>query len=647
MPDQGNRPRRIFLRARAALAVAIGLAAPTFGRAAPLDAYGRLPSLETVRISPDGAMLASVSTTGELRSVVVRPVDQAEATLRLNFGEVKLRDILWAGPKHVIAIASETGIPQDVEAPRNELVQALDINWPRKVYRPLLFGVPDTLNVIFGEPEIRFLDGKPFAYVRGVQFVRNHGRISLFRVDMEAGLTAIMSQGMFDTTSFTVDARGTPIARTEYDAIKSRWSLDLWNGEWREVNHVDAPIETPRLLGLGRDGRAIAIVGEDGDWATVREASVEPGAAATTFEIADADGLIWDPATYRLIGDAALVGDEGRYTFYDPKDQAAWSTAASQFPGARVAWESFTDDHRLWVVRVDTGADAPFHALVDVVAKTVKPLGSAYDGLKPSDIAPSRAVAFKAADGLALTGYLTLPRDKAEKGLPLVVLPHGGPASRDTPGFDWWAQALASRGYAVLRVNFRGSGDLSKALLEAGFGQWGRKMQTDLSDGVRHLATQGLADPARVCIVGASYGGYAALAGATLDTGVYRCAASIAGPSDLPAMVAQQKNRRGDQGMQSERYWLRFMGSAEGLADISPARHADKVSIPILLIHGKDDTVVPFEQTRIMADALTKAGKPFTLVTLNKEDHWLSRSATRLQMLQAVVAFLEKNNPPS
>jgi dipeptidyl aminopeptidase/acylaminoacyl peptidase len=170
-------------------------------------------------------------------------------------------------------------------------------------------------------------------------------------------------------------------------------------------------------------------------------------------------------------------------------------------------------------------------------------------------------------------------------------------------------------------------------------------MQTDLSDGVRHLAAEGTIDPARVCIVGASYGGYAALAGATLDTGVYRCAASIAGPSDLRRMIDLDKFDEGDQGVGSERYWLRYMGKRFDLAAISPASQAAKASIPILLVHGRDDTVVAFEQSQIMADALRKAGKPVEFVTLAKEDHWLSQGSTRLQMLQAVMAFLARNNP--
>jgi dipeptidyl aminopeptidase/acylaminoacyl peptidase len=171
-------------------------------------------------------------------------------------------------------------------------------------------------------------------------------------------------------------------------------------------------------------------------------------------------------------------------------------------------------------------------------------------------------------------------------------------------------------------------------------------MQTDLSDGVRYLPAAGTIDAKRVCIVGASYGGYAALAGATLDPGVYRCAVSVAGISDLRHFVAWSLRQHD---VSTQRYFDRFVG-AKGptdprLDEISPADHIGAATPPILLIHGKDDTVVPFEQSQNMVDAMRRAGKPVDLEVLRQEDHWLSHGETRLQMLQATMTFVEKHNP--
>ena len=366
------------------------------------------------------------------------------------------------------------------------------------------------------------------------------------------------------------------------------------------------------------------------------------------MSVLDDQEPLLDPHDGRLIGHHVLVGDEARYTFFDPMDAKVWKAVAAAFPGDRVGLESWSADRRKIVVRVDSATEGPAYALVDLGTRQATWLGVEYDGVKADDIAVKEPLRFKAQDGLELTGYLTRPRAKPAKLLPLIVFPHGGPAARDTPGFDWWAQGMAARGYAVLQVNFRGSEGLGATLLQAGYGQWGRKMQTDLSDGVRYLAVAGVIDPKRVCIVGANYGGYAALAGATLDQGVYRCAVSVSGIADLRRQVAYSKTQ---QGLPSERYWNRFMGAEDRNDDIltqySPARQASKASIPVLLIHGRDDTVVPAEQSQLMAEALRKAGKPVELVLQKGEDHWLSRGETRLQTLEATMAFVEKHNPPN
>jgi dipeptidyl aminopeptidase/acylaminoacyl peptidase len=186
--------------------------------------------------------------------------------------------------------------------------------------------------------------------------------------------------------------------------------------------------------------------------------------------------------------------------------------------------------------------------------------------------------------------------------------------------------------------------------MEAGYGEWGRKMQTDLSDGVRWLVDEGLVDPARVCIVGASYGGYAAMAGATLDQDAYRCAVSVAGVSDLRRMVNWEASQGIRRDNQTVRYWNRFMGADKlndrALDTLSPALQAETADGPLLLIHGRDDTVVPIEQSRVMANAMRRAGKPVEFIELDGEDHWLSRAETRQRMLTETVRFLEANNPP-
>jgi dipeptidyl aminopeptidase/acylaminoacyl peptidase len=215
--------------------------------------------------------------------------------------------------------------------------------------------------------------------------------------------------------------------------------------------------------------------------------------------------------------------------------------------------------------------------------------------------------------------------------------------------FDWWAQAFASRGYAVFQPNFRGSAGYGTAFRNAGFGQWGRKMQTDISDGVAALAQQGLIDPKRACIVGASYGGYAALAGVTVQNGLYRCAVSVAGVAHPAGMISDAEQATLSDNS-AERYWRAFMGAPRhaeaALAPVSPDMLAAHADAPILLIHGQDDTVVPIDQSRGMESALRQAGKPVELVVLPTADHWFLHEDMRLAMVTRSVAFVEKYDPP-
>jgi len=253
--------------------------------------------------------------------------------------------------------------------------------------------------------------------------------------------------------------------------------------------------------------------------------------------------------------------------------------------------------------------------------------------------------AYHAADGLALEGVLTLPPGPTRKRLPLVVIPHGGPiGAYDQVRFDFWPQAFASRGYAVFQPNYRGSGGYGAPLREAGFGEWGRKMLSDMSDGVSALAKADVIDPKRVCIAGASYGGYAALAATTIQNGPYRCAVSVSGVSEVGSLMVGESSKTANGRYREALLGVTYAADPE-LQDISPLNHAANASAPILLIHGKDDTVVPFVHSLSMNTELAKAGKPVEFLPLEGEDHWWSKEKTRVQILQGSVAFVEKHNP--
>lgn len=635
-------------------------AAPDIRAAVPLEVYGRLPRYENVVLSPDGSRVAFIRTDENARTVVVVELASGKRLGQLHAGDQKLRGIRWADNDRLMIFTSVTTAPLTFVWREREWRQLRiwDLKSGRNymVPQPNPPGSMDLMNTIGAVTARRLQDhtvlflgglqvtGRPMAHGLGRQAVP-----VLLRVDLESdSLRIVRTAGRDLVESWTIDDAGEVAADETYDQRNHHWSILVSRaGRLQEVAAGDEAIDVPRILGPGPVADTLLLQRvEDGDavWRllSLRDGSIgAPMADKQTF-----DELIEDPVTFRVMG-GVHVGDSEEYVFFDPSAQQSWQATVRAFPNERVRLESAAAGFRKVIVRVEGERDGFCFELVDLTTHRAEPLGDVYEGIaKPFEV---RRIDYTAADGLQIPAYLTLPRGKPAQKLPLIVLPHGNPAGRDTADFDWWSQALADQGYAVLRPNYRGSG-LNRAFLERGFGEWGRKMQTDLSDGVRYLAHEGVIDPARVCIVGTSYGGYAALAGVSLDPGVYRCAVSVAGISDLHRWLQWVNHQHYGRDTAAQRYWERFIGASgpnDTSADaISPLRHLDAITVPVLLVHGKDDTVVPFEQSQLMYDALHGAHRDVQLLPLAGEDHWLSRSETRLEMLKTSVAFLREHNPP-
>ncbi|MGV8928467.1 MAG: alpha/beta hydrolase family protein [Brevundimonas sp.] len=623
---------------------------------APIEAYGAAPAIEHIQLSPSGELIARITVTGETRAVVVTRLATREDIFVGEISVSKVRDLRWIGEGRVLVVSSQTRSISSLGVPRSELFfgQVVDLESQRVVQ--VLDRTPDVLAVLYGPASVRNTSDGDTLFVRAVSV--SNEQINLHRIDLRTGRGRSVAYMDLTTDDYVLDGEGRIIALSRYDERSGRWSLRLPEGQGhREVWAVDAPVDTPAFHGLGRTARTIVVSADRPDLVpddtesdfsdALFEVNVDTGDWSRLPFDHHPDFLVHHPRTRMLIGGGRSEEAGIRYEFLDPQASQRWQSVERAFTDKAPSLVSWNDALSQLVVFTDTG-EAGQYLLVDFDRGTAGILADAYPAIAAEQVGTVRSIQYAAHDGLGISGYLTLPPGVSEpSGLPLVVLAHGGPASRDVAGFDWWAQALASRGYAVLQANFRGSTGNGRAFLEAGYGEWGRKMQTDLSDGVRWLAAEGIIDPGRVCIVGASYGGYAAMAGLTLDRDVYRCGVSVGGVSDLRRMVNWEA--RHERHTQAVRYWNRFMGAARlndrALDELSPVYLAASVDSPLLLIHGRDDTVVPIEQSRVMAEALRRADKPVEFVELPGEDHWLSRSATRLQMLVETVRFLEANNP--
>ena len=611
-----------------------------------IDVFGKLPTLENLVISPDGKRLAFVRTADEERAVYAVDLVKGEALAGAKVGTAKLRSVRWVDDDNLLVEVSQTSLPPiGFIGPRREWALMMIFNVNSKKIRPLDFRLDDhrdTLNTAMGGAQVRTIDQKTVLFVPGL-LVGDQVLPALFSFTLPELRAKLIDSSSTADADWLVDESGHVAAKYNYSDDQKQWEIKARkDGRMLQIATGKAAIDTPGIIGFDAEGTSIiAQFASNGDWVW-KPLSIKD---SVWGEALDRGKTFYNPIeerrTGRIIGGSHGADDE--YVFFDNELQAHWNAVLRAFPGEKVHLSSHSDDFTKMIVKVFGPRDGYVYALFDWYSHQTKILGKVYNGVDAP--APVRAIDYLARDGRRISGYLTLPREREPKNLPVIVFPHGGPAASDSDDFDWWAQAMASLGYAVLQPNFRGS-DVDSELLEAGFGEWGRKMQTDLSDGVRDLAKQGVIDPKRVCIVGASYGGYAALAGVTLDAGVYRCAVSVAGISDLRRMRSWSAENEGNA---AQRYWDRFMGvtdkKAASLDEISPIEHIGAVNVPVLLIHGKDDTVVPFEQSTLMVEALKKAGKPVEFVTLKHEDHWLSTGATRLQMLQATADFLRTHNP--
>jgi dipeptidyl aminopeptidase/acylaminoacyl peptidase len=315
------------------------------------------------------------------------------------------------------------------------------------------------------------------------------------------------------------------------------------------------------------------------------------------------------------------------------------------FPGKEIAIRGSTADGLKTLVKTESRSSPPIYYLVDLNSHQANIAAEEYPGLAGARLGEARSITYKARDGTLIPAYLTLPAATGGTALALVVLPHGGPSSRDSPTFDWLAQFLAAQGYAVLQPQFRGSSGFGESFLRAGYRQWGGLMQDDVTDGVKAMVDQGIADPHHVCIVGASYGGYAALAGAAFTPTLYKCAVSINGISDLAALMRSEIPMYNEAISTSQTEWKLKVGDLSdysGMKRRSPINSVGSITAPILIVYGTGDGVVPNEQSERMAQALKAAGKPVEVAKLPGEDHWLSRSATRIEVLRQIESFLRK-----
>ncbi len=629
---------------------------------APVEAFGRLPAIADAAISPDGRHIALARNDAQgLASIAIIDVDDpAHATSFSVHEREQLRSVSWADDTHVAYIVSRTFRPREVLPPGVEFV-----GHPGRVdyWRTGLVDTQSNRSIVLringrddwsynGAQLIAPIEGDPGF---GRMFVGTRRAPALYRVDLNTGRTTFISVngGGEQTLGYDLDEHGSPLARYDSDEETNHWKIFLYNGQtphlvMEDTSEYGAP---PSIEGLLPDGR---VIGSDrpetGGYYTLFIVDRETGERTPFFarDGLDVSNAIRDPWTRRIVG-AEWDAERPEAHYFDADLQGIYDHLTALAQGDYTSIQSWSRDRRRFLLYIEHGLDGGGYYIYERGANRAYLVGYRYPELQSTLRGERQSITYRARDGVRIPAYLTYPDVADRHNLPLILLVHGGPHARDDFGFDWWSAFLASRGFAVLQPNYRGSTGYGRAWEEAGRRQWGGLMQTDVEDGVAALVRAGIVDQRRVCIVGASYGGYAALAGATLTPDRYTCAASIAGVSDLNLMLARTEQRTGGDDSMASDWWRLSIGDAsadrERIRAVSPINSAERVHIPMLIVHGTDDIVVPIEQSRRMRDRLRGAGKDVTYVELPNDDHWLSDAATRTQMLRELDSFLRRSLP--
>jgi dienelactone hydrolase len=613
----------------------------------PIEDFAALPFMGGPKLSPDGTKVASkIAVRGELYLSVMPLFGDGKPSL-IRAGESDINWWSWVNDDWLVVGVGDTVRIQfeDFYVRRALGVRADGSKLVPLAWREAAQNADDVIWIADdGTPRVRLAIQKSV-------YLSNEGFWpEVIEVDVSSGKSKSVVRPQPQVGSWYADGSGT--VRVGIGATNGGRSLRLLyrdrDGEGFSVidranSRKGQKLLLPTLF-LAEPGRALAVDDGDGFDALYELDLKSMTLGKRVFGVPgyDIGGIVTDRAQSRLLGVYKTEAAPG-VQWVDPDMaamQASLDKGAQGVSGRRATIVSMDAARERFLVHVG-GPDRPgSYYYVTVAGGALQRISHVNARIGAGRLHPVKTIRYKARDGVEIQAVLTLPAAVAPRNLPVVVMPHGGPFARDSEEWDWWAQFLADRGYAVVQPNYRGSSGFGTAFAEKGEGQWGLAMQDDLNDALAFLARDGIADPKRAAMVGGSYGGYAAMRAAQRDGALYRCAVSFAGVSDLQALL-RYDGRFLNSGRGTD--WLRKQ--APDLRAVSPIHYPEQFSIPILLVHGKKDLRVPAKQSRELAEKLRKAGKTVRYVEQPLGDHHVSREADRVEFLTELEAFLKEHNP--
>ncbi|MDP9422122.1 MAG: S9 family peptidase [Pseudomonadota bacterium] len=607
-----------------------------------LQDFASLPVMRRPLISPDGRRIVARSTAGGKERLVIFSADDLKARPTvIPLGDTNVAKIRWAGNQRLLLT---------IQATQNW--EGEEISYLRLLAIDTATGAPQIMDrksrgiyagdVLYTDPT------GSWALVASQDDIWSYPSVK--RVDLATGEATQVEKERDRVWDWYADDKGVVRAGIAYEGRRwIVWYRDKAEEKLRPIRGKlarDEDSAVDRII-FGRGDNSWIITNEKtGRFALYKYdlKAGEVGQAIFEHPEVDIDDVTYDALTGEIKA-IEYEDDRQRIEWLDPELKKLQARLDKALPGAINVTVDWSDDDKRALVWSGSASDPGVYYLLDRSKSTMNPVMTPYPAIDPAQLSAVKMVRYQARDGLTLPAYLTLPQGREAKNLPLIVLPHGGPFLRDEWDYDPLVQFLANRGYAVLQPQFRGSTGFGKEFVTRGYGEWGRKMQDDLDDGVDWLAKTGQIDPKRVCIVGASYGGYAAMWGAIRNPERYRCAASFAGVSDVPAML--KFDRKLFSATRYHREW-RNKVSGEGKVDlsaVSPVTQAARLKVPLFIAHGDKDENVPAKQSRRMVEALNKTGSTVTSVFYPEGGHGFDNSADYEDWLRRLEEFLAKHNP--
>ena len=616
----------------------------------PVSAFASRSLVSNPRLSPDGLYLSvrTDSPSGEEHALAIYRLSDMKVVslLRLPIYEVPL-NMDWVSPTWlVVELGKEFGSLDKPEA-TGEVI-ATNIDGTRQHY---LYGYkPIGRRAQVGQDDegFGFIVGMPpkadGSFYLGVQPWGDEDRSMVYSVNAEHDTRSLVANMSVANMNFLVNPEGKAAFafgdNSDFEYVAYRYVSDRWTPlDAEQVGQRFSP------LAYAPDGQDIyAWWSKDGGPLELIEQNQNGSGRKILAQdsFANIGDLQWTAPPRRPF---AAITETGipQPVFLDASLPAArlYQALAKSFPGAFVDFIDFSEDGSKLLFFVSSDRDPGAYYLLDVKTHNATKLLAVEQWIKPAEMAERRPIRFKASDGVELDGFLTIPPQRNLADLPMVLVPHGGPYGvRDDWFYDDDAQFLANRGYLVLQVNYRGSAGRGPDFEHSGYLKWGTRIQQDLIDGVEWAIGQHYADPKRICVYGGSFGGYSALMSVIRAPQLFKCAIGYAGIYDLKMMY-----EKGD--VQSSKTGRSYLSTVIGKNDAdldanSPDKLADKIDVPVFLVHGKDDQRAPFAQAEAMRAALDAAHKTCEWMAVPHEGHGFYTEADRAALLTRMQAFLEK-----